>query len=134
MDQARASLKKLDTIPPSHHERLIMVGVLDLTSQLAALKSELSDYRKQDADERRERQRATDRYRDYVEAQVRRLWMSVAANATATIAAWLFGRRALLVRGAPLPPLWKWLASAYVFVGVGLVWHFRTKYGLWPKS
>lgn len=132
LEQARESLKKIDTIPPSHHERIIMVAVLDLTSQMAALKREFREDRKLDAEDRDKRRQETDQYRLFVETHIRRLWMSVAANATATVIAWLFGRRTLALAGrAPLPPLWKWLFQAYVFIGAALVWRLRTRYGLW---
>lgn len=127
----KISPQVLDAVPPNEREHAAIVAILSVNAELAELKRELRDERQRDAEDRERRRLETDRYRDYVEAQVRRLWMSVAANATATVVAWLFGRRALLVRGAALPPLWKWLASAYVFVGVGLVWAFRTRYGLW---
>lgn len=130
--QPRISSEVLDAVPPSDRERATFAALLDLMEQVAALKRDFLDYQRRDAEDRDKRRAETDQYRSFVETHIRRLWMSVAANASATVVAWLFGRRAFALAGrAPLPPLWRWLASAYVFVGAGLVWHLRTRYGLW---
>jgi hypothetical protein len=131
--QPRISPEVLDAVPPSERERATFAALLDLMEQVASLKRDALAYQERDAIDREKRRQETDQYRSFIEQHIRRLWMSVAANATATIAAWLFGRRALVVRGAPLPPLWRWVLQAYLFIGVGLVWHLRTKYGLWVK-
>lgn len=91
LEQARESLKKIDTIPPSHHERLIMVAVLDLTSQMAALKREFLEERQRDYQDRLERQRSTDEYRSEISSRLGRLWLALAANVAAV--GWLIGRR-----------------------------------------
>lgn len=129
--QPRISPEVLDAVPPSDRERATFAALLDLMEQVASLKRDAEQYQQRDAADRERRRQETDQYRLFVEQHIRRLWMSVAANASATVVAWLFGRRALLVRGEPLPALWKWLVQAYLFIGVGLVWHIRTKHGLW---
>lgn len=91
LEQARESLNKIDTIPPSHHERLIMVAVLDLTSQMAALKREFLEERQRDYQDRLERQRSTDEYRSEISSRLGRLWLALAANVAAV--GWLIGRR-----------------------------------------
>lgn len=131
--QPQISPQVLDAVPPSDRERATFAALLDLMGQVAGLKRDMLDYQERDGQDREQRRRETDQYRLFVEQHIRRLWVSVAANATATVVAWLFGRRTLLVRGAALPPLWKWLLQAYLFVGVGLVWHVRTKYGWWRR-
>lgn len=132
VSQPRISPEVLDAVPPSDRERATFAALLDLMEQVASLKRDAEQYQQRDAADREKRRQETDQYRSFVEMHIRRLWMSVAANATATVVAWLFGRRTLALTGrAPLPPLWRWLAQAYLFVGVGLVWHLRTGYGLW---
>lgn len=113
VSQPRISPAVLDAVPPSDRERATFAALLDLMEQVASLKRDALAYQERDAIDREKRRQETDRYRDYVERHIRRLWMSVAANVSATLAAWLFGRRALLVQ-------------AYVFVG--LAWHFWARY------
>lgn len=97
LEQARGSLAKLDTIPPSHHERLLMVAMLDLTSQVAGVKRELEDERKRDSQDRIQRQHETDAYRAHIEARLLYVWPALAANASAILLImWLIGRRARL--------------------------------------
>lgn len=131
VSQPRISPEVLDAVPPSDRERATFAALLDLMEQVASLKRDAEQYQQRDAVDRDKRRQETDQYRSFVEQQLRRLWAAVAANASATVVAWLFGRRALVMRAAPLPPLWKWLVQAYVFIGIGLVWRLRTKYGLW---
>lgn len=132
VSQPRISSEVLDAVPPSDRERATFAALLDLMEQVASLKRDAEQYQQRDAIDREKRRQETDQYRSFVETHIRRLWMSVAANASATVVAWLFGRRAFALAGrAPLPPLWKWLASAYLFIGAALVWHLRTRYGLW---
>lgn len=97
LEQARASLAKIDTIPPSHHERLIMVAVLDLISQVAGVKRELEEGHKRDASDRVLRQQETDAYRAHIESRLMYVWPAVAANASALLLLmWLVGRRTRL--------------------------------------
>lgn len=131
----RISPEVLDAVPPSDRERATFAALLDLMERTESLRSEFQDYQRRDAEDREKRRAETDQYRSFVEMHIRRLWMSVAANASATVVAWLFGRRAFALSGrVPPPPLWKWLVQAYVFVGLGLVWHIRTKYRLWRDT
>lgn len=132
--QPRISSEVLDAVPPSDRERATFAALLDLMEQVASLKRDAEQYQQRDAADREKRRQETDQYRSFVEQQLRRLWATVAANASATVVAWLFGRRALLVGSGALPPLWRWLAQAYLFIGVGLVWHLRTRYGLWRNE
>lgn len=135
VSQPRISPEVLDAVPPSDRERATFAALLDLMERTENLRCDFLDYQKRDAEDREKRRAETDQYRSFVEMHIRRLWMSVAANATATVVAWLFGRRALALAGRePLPPLWKWLAQAYVFIGAALVWRLRTRYGLWRND
>jgi hypothetical protein len=131
----RISSEVVQAVPPNEREHATLTAILSLNADVAELKRELRDDRARDAEDRERRRLETDQYRSFVEQHVRRLWMSMAANATATALAWLVGRRTMLVHGAsPLPPLWRWLLSAYVFVGAAIVWHLRTRWGLWRDA
>lgn len=133
--QPRISPEVLDAVPPSDRERATFAALLDLMEQVAALKRDAEQYQQRDAIDREKRRQETDQYRSFVEMHIRRLWMAFSANVTATIVAWLFGRRAFALTGqASLPPLWRWLAQAYLFIGLGLIWHLRTRYGFWGRQ